>query len=518
MQRKINAKLILRLHKNGHSRREIIRSASVSNRSISEVLERFKASSLSFDDIEKMDEDDVYKELFPDRYINKDMYYLEDYDYVHKELLKKGVTLKLLWHEYLEKVPSDRLAVSYSKYCEDYDRHVSSHNYTSHITHKPADKIEVDWAGSKMTYLDDYTGELVTVYLFVACLPYSQYVYAEGTLDMKMDSWIKCNVHMFEFIGGITRKVVCDNLKTGVTKHPKEGEIILNETYESFGEHYLVAIMPTGVRKPKHKASVEGSVGKIATQIIARSRNKVFHSFNEVKREIRSRLEEFNRAPFEKREGSRKEVFEKEERPYLRSLPQSSFILADWIYARKVMNNCHISFEKNFYSVPYQYIGKLVDLKVTDETIDIFYKNRRLTSHRRLPKGTTNTYATHEEDMPKSVQFIEWDDLRIKGWAQKIGSKTKEVIERIFAGVKIKEQAYNPALAVLRLSKKYGGERLEKACAIALDNYRSPRYKHLKAILANNQDIQTESGHTKKKELTIFSRGPEYYGGDKDDR
>ena len=179
MQRKINAKLILRLHKNGHSRREIIRSASVSNRSISEVLERFKASSLSFDDIEKMDEDDVYKELFPDRYINKDMYYLEDYDYVHKELLKKGVTLKLLWHEYLEKVPSDRLAVSYSKYCEDYDRHVSSHNYTSHITHKPADKIEVDWAGSKMTYLDDYTGELVTVYLFVACLPYSQYVYAE---------------------------------------------------------------------------------------------------------------------------------------------------------------------------------------------------------------------------------------------------------------------------------------------------------------------------------------------------
>ena len=133
MQRKINAKLILRLHKNGHSRREIIRSASVSNRSISEVLERFKTSSLSFDDIEKMDEDDVYKELFPDRYINKDMYYLED-----------------------------------------YDRHVSSHNYTSHITHKPADKIEVDWAGSKMTYLDDYTGELVTVYLFVACLPYSQ--------------------------------------------------------------------------------------------------------------------------------------------------------------------------------------------------------------------------------------------------------------------------------------------------------------------------------------------------------
>lgn len=158
MQRKINAKLILRLHLIGYSRREIIKTASVSNRSITEVLERFKTSSLSSDDIEKMEEDDIYKELFPDRYIDQDMYYLEDYDYIHKELLKNGVNLKLLWKEYLSKVPQGKLAASYSKYCEDYDRYIGSHNYTSHIIHKPADKIEVDWSGSKMSYIDGYTG------------------------------------------------------------------------------------------------------------------------------------------------------------------------------------------------------------------------------------------------------------------------------------------------------------------------------------------------------------------------
>ena len=63
---------------------------------------------------------------------------------------------------------------------------------------------------------------------------------------------------------------MCDNLKTGVTAHPSRGENILNEVYLSLGEYYSVAILPTGIKKPKHKASVEGSVGKIATAIIAR--------------------------------------------------------------------------------------------------------------------------------------------------------------------------------------------------------------------------------------------------------
>ena len=83
---------------------------------------------------------------------------------------------------------------------------------------------------------------------------------------MKQDSWLRCHIHMYEFLGGVPVKTVCDNLKTGVIKHPKEGEIVLNEAYEALGNHYMTAIMPTGVRKPKQKASVEGTVGKVATQ------------------------------------------------------------------------------------------------------------------------------------------------------------------------------------------------------------------------------------------------------------
>lgn len=116
-----------------------------------------------------------------------------------------------------------------------------------------------------MKYMDPLTGELIKVYLFVETLPYNQYsYYVETCLDMKQNTWLRCHIHMYQFFGGVPVRTVCDNLKTGVVKHPKEGDIILNESYESLGNYYCTAIMPTGVRKPKQKTSVEGIVGKIA--------------------------------------------------------------------------------------------------------------------------------------------------------------------------------------------------------------------------------------------------------------
>ena len=509
MSRKISAKLILKYLHNGYSYRDIVRAANVSNKSIKAVSERFKALAISYEEIEKMSSDEVYKLLFPDRYEDADMYYQEDYDYVHKELKKTGVTLKLLWQEYQAKIQGDKLAVSYSKYCEDYGRYVDTHDYVNHLEHKPGDKIEVDWSGKKMHFIDDYTGEVKDVYLFVACLPYSQYVYVEATLDMKMNSWINCNVHMFEYIGGITRRIICDNLKTGVISHPKEGDITLSEDYESLAEHYIVAIMPAGVRKPRHKPSAEGAVGKVAMSVIAPLRNREFRSFDELKKEVAICLEKFNSEPFQKRNGSRKEIFLKEEKPCLRTLPKASFELAEWAYGRKVMNDCHIVYAHNRYSVPYQYVGKLVDLKITSSTIEIYHHDQRISTHHKFPSTVKNKYETYDDDMPKSIRVSEWDDIRIKKWANKIGKNTCEVIERIFESVKIKEQAYNPSLSVLKISKKYGDDRLEKACMIALKHYRSPRYKHITAILANGLDLIDEKKET--RQLSLFSRGPEYY-------
>ena len=111
------------------------------------------------------------------------------------------------------------------------------------------------------------------------------------------------------------------NLKTGVITHPREGDIVLNKSYEDFSNHYCTAIMPAGVKKPKQKASVEGTVGKIATAIIACLRNSEYTSMIDLKSDVAAALENFNNKPFQKREGSRREIFEVNERITLHPLP-----------------------------------------------------------------------------------------------------------------------------------------------------------------------------------------------------
>ena len=325
---------------------------------------------------------------------------------------------------------------------------------------------------------------------------------------------------MYEYFDGVPTRTVCDNLKTGVISHPRQGDIILNEDYEALGSHYMTAIMPTGVRKPRQKASVEGVVGKIATAIIASLRTKTFSSLMELKVAVKAKLEEFNKKEFQKRDYSRYEVF-LEEKQYLRALPELPYEIANWVYDRKIGINFHVNYAKNFYSCPYQYVGKSVDLKVTDTVLEIFCNNERIATHNKFPEYVTNKYSTHTEDMPESFKKTAWDDERILNWAAHIGNHTLDVIKRIFSSVKIKEQGYNPSLSVLRLSKDYSEVRLETACEIALTYAKVPRYHHLKAILAANQDqiFLEQKSQQKKKEATQnqggYVRGAAYYGGKK---
>lgn len=141
-------------------------------------------------------------------------------------------------------------------------------------------------------------------------------------------------------------------------------------------------------------------------------------------------------------------------------------------------------------------------------------KIQSINVHKVFPDYVKNRYSTYDHDMPESVKVTEWDDERIKKWASKIGPYTRKVIDNIFLTSIVKEQGYNPALSVLHLSDKYSKERLEISCQIALSKHPSPRYKHLNAILANNQDRQNLQENMKKEEkATGHLRGPEFYGG-----
>ena len=94
------------------------------------------------------------------------------------------------------------------------------------------------------------------MYLFVACLPFSRYAFVEPALDMKQDTWLRAHVAMFEAFTGSVPRIVPDNLKTGVIKHPREGEVVLNDAYREMAAHYSAAVLPGRIRAPKDKASV----------------------------------------------------------------------------------------------------------------------------------------------------------------------------------------------------------------------------------------------------------------------
>lgn len=391
---------IIRLTGLGFSQRNIMASCGVSQKTVVKVQKRARELNISWPLDESMTNTKLQKLMFSKESKVSTNKRIPDYAYIRKELLRNGVSKKLLWTEHMEdcRANGDE-PLMYSRFCYHIQQDEQKRRATMHINRKPGEQVEVDWAGDPATIIDPDTGEILKAYIFVGVMTYSQYAYVEAFLDMKQKSWITAHVHMYEFFGGVARILVPDNCKTAVVHNGGWKDRQINETYQEMAEHYGTAIIPARVRTPKDKPNAEGTVGNISTWITAALRNEQFFSLAEFNRAIREKLEQFNRRLFQKKEGSRLDLFLEDEKPLLSPLPATHFELSDWKTAT-VQFNYHISVDGMLYSVPYEYIKKKVDVKVTDTTIEIFYNHNRIASHRRL-KGRPGQYSTITEHMPR---------------------------------------------------------------------------------------------------------------------
>jgi len=406
MVRKIRAKLVLQLRAEGLSGRAIAASQGMSRKSIAAVIEAADAAGLGWDDVADLSEGKVYGLLFPGRGEHQSVFAQPDWEGVHREMAKVGVTLKLLHGEYADAcAAAGDPAMGYDRFCKTYQRHVMVTGAASRVGHKAAQSVEVDWSGPTMGLTDPVTGKNTVVYLFVGCLPFSRYAFVEPTLDMRQDTWLRAHVAMFQAFGGSVPRIVPDNLKTGVIKHPREGEVVLNDAYREMAVHYCAAVLPGRINKPKDKASVENTVAHVATWVIAGLRQRVFASLPELKAAITERVDAYNQEPFQKRPGSRHEVFTAEEAPLLRALPQVAYEISQWVYGRRVGRNGHVVFQRNYYSAPFAHIGTKVDLRITDRTLQVYRGTERLTSHLLLPQGSANEYRTNDADLPAGDRY-----------------------------------------------------------------------------------------------------------------
>ena len=304
-----NYRQILRLHSLGLNKTQIAQSCGCSRTTVIQVIRRAEERCLSHPLPECISDKELSDMLFPQA-VSKPEYKMPDYEYIHREMQKSGVTLNLLWLEYCETCrTADELPYQLTQFKKYYRDYTAKNNATMHLNHKPGEIMQVDWAGDTASVIDTDTGEIIPAYVFVSSLPYSGYAYVEAFFSMNQGCWTTAHVNAFRYFGGVTRILQCDNLKTGVDKHSKN-EVRLNKSYAELAEHYNTAIVPCRVRSPKDKAMVEGTVGVISTFILAALRNRRFLSLQELNEAIQERLYEFNHKPFQKKDGSRASAFE----------------------------------------------------------------------------------------------------------------------------------------------------------------------------------------------------------------
>jgi transposase len=488
------------------SYRDIARSLNIGATTVATNLARAKAAGVGWPLPEGMSEEDLYSKLFlPTNTPNKQKP-LPDWEWVYQELRKKGVTLQLLWREYRDIHPT---GLSYTRFCDRYRAYTKATTPIMRQIHKGGEKTFVDYAGMTVPWIDLSTGEIHEAQIFVGSLGASQFTFVEATATQSLPDWIQSHIRMWEYFGGVSQVVVPDNLKSGVTKaHRYDPDV--NANYQYVGEHYGFAIVPARAVKPKDKAKVENAVGCIERQILAPMRHITFTSVAEINAAIKPRLIAFLQQSFQKMKASRQSLFDELDKPALKPLPPEKYQYAQWQHA-KIHIDYHFSFDNHYYSVPYKYIHHEVEVRATSNTIECFYKRNRISSHPR--SYLRYQHSTLEEHMPKAhLAHAESSPEHMKRWANKIGPHTTKFIECLIASRAFPEQAYRTCLGVLRLSSRYGEDRLEKASAIAYESG-ATRYQQVEAILKNKLDTVPRSPVTTTPVIVSHEniRGSDYY-------
>jgi transposase len=499
-------KEVLRLHFDAQlSDRAISRCLSLSRDTVARIIARSTEVGLNWPLSPDMGDIELETLLFPRPQGRPKNCMEPDWRYIHQEYHKKGVTLRLLWEEYKAEHEN---GYQYSQFCERYRHWKKTLQVSMRGEHRAGEKMFVDYAGQTVPYIDRETGEIIETQIFISVLGASSYTFAQAQPSQRLESFIGGHVHAFEYFGGIPELIVPDNLKSAVT-NPDRYEPIPNTTYHEMASHYGTAIMPARPRKPKDKPKAEAAVLLVERWILAALRHRKFFSLAEINQEIGRLLQRLNEKPFQKLEGSRKSLFERIDKPALRPLPPTQYEFARWRIA-KVNIDYHVEADKAYYSVPYQLVGQKLDVRLTQNVVEIFHHGKRVASHRRAyGKGQYMTENTHR---PKSHQkHLEWTPSRLIHWGQSIGPNTGILVERILERKKHPEQGYRSCLGLLNLSRRYSKARMEAAALRAL-TIGACSYTSVKSILQTR--IEQVSLPLEVSETTPVHgniRGADYY-------
>ena len=447
---------ILRLHHScGLSKNKISTATRCARSTVREYIERARAAGLSWPLPEELADDDLLeKHLFQSELPEKKRPQ-PDCNYIHQELKKKGVTLALLWEEYKQEHPEGYQQSQFNEIFRQWRKNI---DLVMRQDHKAGEKAFSDFAGTTVRIVDERTGVVTPAHLFVCSLGASSYTYARLFWREDSEAWCTGHALAFAFFQGCVEIIVPDNPKPVITKaSPYEPDV--NPSFAQMASHFDVAVIPARVRRPKDKAVVEAAVG-LATRL--------------------------NNKPFKKMPGSRRSRYEEIDRPALKPLPKERYEFTHIRYASVHIADYHVEYDGSWYSVPYHYRGRKVEVRATLDTVEVFLRGKRIASHARCFVKASR--ATLNEHRPKEHKdYGDWPPERITKWAATIGVSAKGVVERVMETKQHPELGYRACFGILRLAKVVGNERLEAACQRALA-INACSFRSIKSILDASLD------------------------------
>jgi transposase len=507
---------VLRLHSDlGCTHRQIASACHMSPSTVGAYIERAAEAGLTWAEAESLTEAQVEGRLFT--YVGRSEPKARaaiDFDWLHSELPRTGVTLQLLWSEYQLAAKEAQLApYQYSQFCELYASWRNQRRLSMRQTHRPGEKLFIDYSGKKPCFIDADTGEVHEVELFVAVLGASNYTFAEVTLSQTIPDFTASTVRAFEYFGAAPTILVPDQLRSAVAR-PDRYDPDINQTFHELAQHYGVVILPAPPRKPKGKAKVDAGVLIAQRWILARLRHRRFFSLAELNNAIATLVEELNERHFQKLPGNRRQAFETLDLPAMKALPPLRFEVAERKTTRANIDY-HIEFDGRYYSVPYQLRQQLIDVRATASIVECRHRGVRVTSHHRsyARKGTAVTLSEHR---PRSHEdYGNWPPERMLGWGAKFGPHVEEVVRRTLDSYPHPEMGYRPVLGILRCAEKHGAVRMEAAChrALAAAGRSVPHRRHIDAILKRGLDRSVPSSPpvTPRSATHEFVRGASYF-------
>ncbi len=502
-------KQLLRLHEQGMAIKFIARSLEIARNTVREYLQKLKHSKRSISELLAMEDPELEAFFHLGNPAYKDLRYEHMKNllaYLEKELERKGVTKRLLWTEYIQGYTG---GYRYTQFCFHLKQLLIARKPSMVLTHKPGEKLFIDFAGKKLSYVNQATGEIVYCPVFVACLPYSDYSFVMAVHTQGIEDFMHALACCLREIGGVPHLLVPDNLKAAITK-ANNYEPEISRAMDDFANHYGTAVVPARAARPKDKALVENQVKLSYSRIFAKLRNQTFFSLHDLNRGISEKSREHNQTRMQQKPYCREERFLADEKQTLNPLPETDFVIK---YYRKLKvaknNSIYLAQDKHFYSVHYSHIGSIVNVIYDRNQVRIYSRGSQIATHIRNYQQGGYTFVK-EHLCSHHQHYLSRSPAYYTKMAAKVCEPLGRFVSQMFETAEHPEKLYKTCDGLMALHRKTPGSEFNKAIDIALENEQYS-YRFVKELIENKMTDHQESSPQPALPMHKNIRGKQYY-------